>query len=132
MRFFLLIGLIMVSFAIYTPASAQTAASPFTDQPVCSELINSTGFTVYGSVETARATLPDGTLAHFKSNFRLSRDETTRICARGPFFEGEKVILTLRSLLPVFECQTKLGQPITLTATPKEPFGYDWRATCYE
>lgn len=103
----------------------------FSDTPVCSDLINETGYAVYGAVETDRAIGPDGETIYHRSNFRLKADERTRICANGPFFPGGKVILTLRSLFPLFECKTALGQPITINATRKDSGGYDWSATCY-
>lgn len=107
------------------------AAGSFTDTPVCSEIINETGFAIYGSVETDKVDMPDGEIAYYKSNFRLKADEKTQICSNGPFFEGGRLRLTLRSLFPLFDCKTALGQPIILSATPKENgSGYDWSATC--
>lgn len=130
MRFFAILAAAFLITGLVEPAWAQDGQ--FSSAPVCSDILNKTGFTVYGNVETDKAVVNGKTIYH-KSNFRLSKDENTRICASGPFFEGNKLRLVLRSLLPVFECKTKLGKPITLTATPRESgLGYDWKASCYE
>lgn len=116
----------------FFPAAAHAQAGTFSDTPICSTLINKTGFTIYGSVETNKVTQPNGETAYYKSNLRLGADETTQICSSGPFFEGQRVTLSLRSLFPVFECKTALGKPITLNAKRnKTDTGYDWSATCY-
>ncbi len=132
MRSFWLIPLCASFVALSGPSGAQTRSDQFIDSPICSELINKSGFAIYGSVETDKVKMPNGETAYYKSNLRMQPDETTQICSNGPFFEGQKLILTLRSLFPLFECKTKLGQPITINATPKkEGKGYDWSATCY-
>lgn len=132
MRSLWLILLFLFFTALPGAASAQTRSDQFIDVPVCSELTNKSGFAIYGSVETDKVKMPDGDTAYYKSNIRLQANETTQICSNGPFFEGQKLILTLRSLFPLFECKTKLGQPIAINATPKKDGnGYDWSATCY-
>lgn len=126
---FLLLALLMAPVGA---SMAQTAGGgQFTDTPVCSDLINGTGYAIYGAVETDRAQGPDGEELYYRSNFRLKAGEKTQICSNGPFFAGNKLRLTLRSLFPLFECHTALGQPITINATPKERGGFDWSATCH-
>ncbi len=118
------------------PAAAFAQQSPpdlFSDTPVCSKLVNASGFTIYGDIQTMKVEKwGSDEIIHYKSNFRLGKDESTQICSKGPFFEGQRLLLKLRSLMPLFECKTRLGQPITINATPKkEGVGYDWSATCF-
>lgn len=121
-----------VAILLLLPATGRAQQTgPFSPTPICSDLINETGYAVYGAVETDRLQDPRGEIIHYKSNFRLKAGESTQICSNGPFFEGGKLTLTLRSLFPLFECKTSLGQPITIHATPKERGGFDWSATCY-
>lgn len=117
------------------PSLAQGQTRPiekFTDTPICSDIRNESGYAIYGSVETDKVQEPGGDIIYYKSNFRLKADENTQICSNGPFFDGQKLRLTLRSLFPLFECYTSLGAPIVLNATRKEGGqGYDWSATCH-
>lgn len=109
------------------PASGQ-----FSETPVCSDLVNKSGHTVFGEIQTHRVQKSDGEIIYYSSNFRLAKDEATKICSSGPFFEGQRIRLKLRSLVPLFECKTRLGDVIAINAAPKkEGRGYDWSATCY-
>lgn len=121
----------ILSVWLIIPAAAKAQADKFTATPVCSDLINDTGHAVYGAVETDRADGADGETVYYKSNFRLKAGEKTQICSNGPFFEGGRLTLSIRSLFPLFECKTSLGRPISITAARKESGGYDWHATCY-
>lgn len=129
MRSSLILLALMAFLSAANAAHAQDGQ--FTATPVCSDLINDTGHSVYGAVETDRATAPDGDVTYYKSNFRLKAGEKTQICSNGPFFTGGKLTLTLRSLFPLFECKTSLGQPISIKTQRNERGGLDWSATCY-
>lgn len=124
----------LLALAMSPQARAQQSPPDlFIDTPVCSDLVNRSGFTIYGDVQTQKVEKwGSDDIIQYKSNFRLAKDEVTRICTTGPFFEGQRVMLKLRSLLPLFECKTRLGQTIVINAAPKkEGVGYDWSATCY-
>jgi hypothetical protein len=98
--------------------------------PLCSNLINRSKVTIHGSIETAKQELSDGTEARHVSNFKLAPEEETKICVSGPFYEGRRVGLTIRTLFPLFTCNTKLGQDIYLDATSLTGEGWEYSATC--
>lgn len=114
---------------------AQGFIEPFVGSPGgpgCSDLVNKTDFKVYGTVRTDSVKLDDGTMARHEANFAIPAGDSWRICSEGPFFDGGKIELQIKTLIPVFECLTRLGQPITISARRRsDGEGYDWFATCY-
>ena len=111
---------------------AQGFIEPFQGQPGCSDLINDTDYKVYGLVRTAETPMADGTPARHEATFIIPPGDKWRVCSQGPFFEGGKVELQIKTLIPVFTCKTSLGSPIYITATRKmDDSGFDWHATCY-
>jgi|MDSW01.2.fsa_nt_gb hypothetical protein len=78
-----------------------------TDRNVCFEVENTAPYTVFGNVATAKITDPEtGQIITHTATFRLAPGEKEPMCSNGPFFEGQKLRFTLRTLVPVFECKT--------------------------
>lgn len=115
-------------------------------EPICFSVINTAPHKSYGAIRTDLYPHPSGSLARHTSNFRLDEagtvdDEglpTDRVdfCSYGPFYEGRKLELVLRTLFPVFSCKTKIESgPIYIRSTPIEddPMGgYRVSADCFE
>lgn len=123
----------------------QSAQKPdIVKEPICFMVRNSADFTMYGNFGTDFYTTPQGGQARHRSSYRLEAagkmDEEgnpadrAEFCSYGPFFEGRKLELTIRTLFPVFSCMTRLdGGEIVLRAERKaDDSGYDYHADCYE
>jgi len=100
-------------------------------RPVCGVLVNKSDVTIQGSVATKPQMMPDGQTKTHTINFRLTADERTQICAQGPFYTGQRVTLTIRSLVPLFECQTRIDREIALTMTEEDDGIKRYSATCF-
>lgn len=99
---------------------------------------------MYGNFGTDFYTNPSGTQARHRSNFRLEAagsvseegypTDRAEFCSFGPFFPGRTLELQIRTLFPVFSCNTRIDQgEIVLRADRKaNNSGYDYSATCYE
>lgn len=111
--------------------SGTGAQGEIVTRPICSWLTNRSDQTILGTITTAPQKLPDGTVARHRDNFRLAAGERRQICAAGPFFEGQRLDLTLKTLLPLFNCKTKIDREIFLDAKV-QPGGFrKLSATCY-
>lgn len=109
-----------------------------TPYPLCTQIVNETDYTVRGSVSTDTATYEgsddetlNGTQARHMANFRIEPQGAWDICSQGPFFEGKRVELTLRTLIPVFACRTALTDTIYIRDTRTEDGEYQVFATCH-
>ena len=79
------------------------------DQQICFKVRNTAPYGVYGDVATARMPRPeDGQEVTHTATFRLKEGEETPMCTTGPFFPGQKLRITLRTLVPIFECKTTI------------------------
>lgn len=119
-------------------------AQDIVSEPICFTIRNSADFTMYGNLGTDYYTTPDGVQARHRSNFQLfaagSVDEDgypsdrAEFCSYGPFFEGRKLELQIRTLFPVFSCMTRIDQgEIVLRAERNEDdSGYKYSAECYD
>ncbi len=119
-------SLILVSSLVFLSAVPADAAAPqrpsvtggaageITSAPVCADLINRSTVTIQGTLSLMPQTLPDGTLQHYSDNFKLSPNEKKEVCATGPFYEGRRLELTIRTLMPLFSCKTSLERDIYL------------------
>ncbi len=104
--------ILLICFGL--PAFAQTSL-----QKKCFRLVNQTQGTVHGQVATA----PDGDIAPQRMNFTLTPDGDTvalKVCSEGPFFEGDRLRLVLRTLMPVFECKTIAQGDVIVERLPTE------------
>lgn len=129
------IYLLLAALALFiaAPVCAQVFIEPIAPgRAGCSDLINRTAHTVRGSVRTALTPNAAGDMVRHEENFAIPAGGQWKICSDGPFFDGGRVQLSIKTVFPVFECKTKLGSPIIITALrKKDDSGYDWSATCY-
>ncbi len=112
----LMVPLLLVPAA----AGAQETAPDIVQEPICFRVRNEAPYKVYGNFITDYYTTPTGTRARHRSNFRLdepgSKDEkgnpadAAEFCSYGPFMPGRKLELILRTLVPIFDCKTKVDQ----------------------
>lgn len=100
-------------------------------EPLCSFVLNRAPYTLHGSVATDYFTMPDGEKAHHRSNFRLETGERAEFCTSGPFHEGRRVELVLRSLVPLFSCKTAFSEGIILHGQLLPEGGTRSWADCY-
>lgn len=115
------ISLALVILFLSSPAYAQIDLSggkegEVLSQPICTEMTNDSDVSMQGTISTAVQTLKNGDLARHRDNFKLMPGQTREICASGPFFEGRRLELVVRTMIPLFSCKTKIDRKITLTA----------------
>ena len=130
------------------PQSPENAAPMLQQNPAqagqkCGRIKNASGYRIYGSIKTdiAGTTAPEGLIGvspegvniRHQETFRLERDEGLDICTSGPFFEGERLELSVRTLFPVFSCRTQIGgRVIEIKSRPREDeSGVEFFAQCY-
>ena len=106
-------------------------AGEVTDTPLCFNIFNKAPYSIRGSVMSDKYVTKDGITAHHRSNFRLDTGEYTEFCSTGPFYEGRRLELTLRTLVPIFSCKTRADQNVTVFGHHREEEGgtETW-ATC--
>ena len=141
-RFFflcLLFGAVFFPFSAF----AQNEGLDIVPEPLCFTLRNEAAFSVFGSFQTDFFMRPDGIKARHRSNFRLEAvgdiDEETghpadaaEFCSYGPFLPDRKLHLTLRTLVPIFSCQTRVDQgEIVIKGYRKPEGGLEVWAECY-
>ncbi len=126
------------------PAAAQD--SPFlpapTQTPVplgevlpeaqCFAVINRAPYKVFGSIHTNYFIRADGIRTRHKSNFRLEAEGTAEFCTSGPFYDGRKIELVLRTLIPIFRCKTAIYDDIVIYGRRKPEGGTETYAACLE
>lgn len=146
MRAILLCALALLSLTA-PPAAAQALPGnedlDVSKTPYCFTVVNEAPYSIYGDFSTNYYTRPDGIRARHRSNFRLMAagevDEEGRpadraeFCSYGPFYPGRKLEMTLRTLVPVFACQTRLDAgPIIIQGIRKPQGGTQTWAVCHE
>ncbi len=101
-------------------------------------------YKVYGSFGTDYYMTPDGTKARHRSNFRLDEPGSTHpdegyptdraeFCSYGPFYPERMLSLTLRTLVPIFSCKTRVDQgEIVIKGYRKPEGGTETWAECYQ
>ncbi len=124
------------------PVSAR--AQEIVNEPICFILRNEAPYKVYGSFSTDYYTRADGVRARHRSNFRLEEAGTTdekegypldaaEFCSYGPFYPDRKLDLTLRTLVPIFSCKTRIDQgDIIIQGHRKPEGGTETKALCYD
>ncbi len=127
------LGLLTPILVVSQPARSQILGTEgeVTSFPLCSNVINQTGQKIYGTISMAPSPRPDGTKVRNVQNFMLSQEEKVQICAQGPFFAGQTVELTLKSLIPLFSCRTRLDGDIILSKTQDSDGVNHFNATCH-
>lgn len=141
--------LFIFTFLLLMPLCAQaqelTTDGEIVSEPLCFMVRNTAEHKVYGNFGTNYYVDPEtGTKARHRSNFRLepagSVDEegypadAAEFCSYGPFFEGRKLELVLKTLFPVFTCYTKIdqGDLVIKSKRNESDSGYDQWAECFE
>lgn len=132
-----LLAAIAFSLILAVPAYAQGTPpqrqpeGEIVSKPICSAIINRSGQTIMGTLSTASQRLADGTNARQTNNFKLLSMEKKEFCTTGPFYEGRRIEIVLRTLVPLFNCKTKADREIFLDAKPNEDGVTKLSATCY-
>lgn len=129
-RFFLLLSFLIVP-PVYAQVPSREPAGEITTRPMCGKLVNRSEQTIMGTIATKSQRLPSGDMAAHQENFKLLSGEERELCTTGPFFEGRRLELTLRTLIPLFSCYTKIDRTIYLDAKPDETGFKKLSATCY-
>lgn len=100
--------------------------------PTCFRVINRAPYTVMGSVYTNYYVNKDRQKARHTSNFRLEKGQSQPFCTYGPFYEGRKLELVLRTVLPIFSCKTMIDADIYLMGKMNEDGTTKTWATCLD
>lgn len=72
----------------------------------CFVINNKAPYSVTGSLVTNYYETASGIPARAHNNFRLKPGERQDFCTYGPFYEGARLELVLRTLMPIFSCYT--------------------------
>lgn len=107
-RWFL--NLLVAFIALGFLGCAQASAQDIGETPLCFKIRNTASWTILGDVSTDYFTAPDGRRGRHRANFRLGPGDFKEICTRGPFFPGRKQDITLRTIVPIFSCRTRVDQ----------------------
>lgn len=127
MIFFRVFPFAFIALLFLQPAAAQE----ITPYPLCTQIVNEANYAVRGTLSTARGQTPDGAPIWHSSNFRLLPGERQDVCSSGPFYEGQRLELTLRTVIPVFECRTSLSAPIVIESAVMENGERKTWASCH-
>lgn len=125
----------MSAFAQDDPFLVTEPTMPYSDgmvsnQPYCFNLINQAPYSVTGSISTNYFVRSDGIKTRHRSNFRLDRGDMHEVCTTGPFYDGNKLELVLRTLVPVFTCKTAVTGDIVIEGRYLREGGTETRANC--
>ena len=136
MRHLILICAFLLSTSVPSVSKAQPMLNEgrqgeITRTPVCGYLINASDHTILGSIATMEAETPAGEVSRFQDNFRLAAGEKIPVCSSGPFYQGRRLELTIRTLIPLFECYTRFDRDILLRADRDENGILKLSADCY-
>lgn len=102
---------------ILCTSSIAFAAPLLSPTPQCSVIKNQSDRTVFIAVRTDYFEGSDGTKQRHEATMRLNPGEKQQVCAQGPFYEGYRVEVILRTIIPLFDCKTKLGNDLNITQT---------------
>lgn len=142
------ISLFLIAFSASQHAEAQgqdpNAGLDVVSEPICFFLINEAPYKVYGSFNTDWYTDAGGQKRRHRTNFRLGAKgevheregyptDKAEFCSYGPFYPGRKLELTLRTLVPIFACQTRIDQgPLIVSGHRKPEGGTETSVACFE
>ena len=141
MRVFFFCGIFVVTVMTAFPVLAQEdlyvttptipeALGEVSDRPQCFNIINKAPYTVFGSINTNFFIRDDGIKTRHKSNFRLNTEDYAEFCTTGPYYDGGKIELVLRSLVPLFSCKTAVTGDIVIYGRRKAEGGTETWAAC--
>jgi hypothetical protein len=118
MHFYKLILIVVCCLSLSCIASAD---QPFvTQEPVCFKIINTASYNIRGSVSTDEFPMSNGVMTRHRSNFSLNAGKTMEACSSGPFFEGQRLQIDLRTLVPIFSCKTGLWDDVKIRGFVKK------------
>jgi hypothetical protein len=115
-----------------TTPTVPRAFGAISSTPQCFNVVNTAPYTVYGSIHSNFFVRPDGIKTRHKSNFRLAPDDYNEFCTTGPFYDGNKVELVLRSLVPIFTCKTIATGNIIVQGRRLPEGGTETKALCIQ
>lgn len=115
---------------IVTSPTQPKALGAVSISPRCFNVINKAPYSVYGSINTNFFIRDDGIKTRHKSNFRLKPEAYAQFCTSGPFYDGEKLELVLRTLVPIFHCKTAVYGDILIKGKRKPEGGTETWAEC--
>ncbi|MCB1558575.1 MAG: hypothetical protein KDJ50_06600 [Alphaproteobacteria bacterium] len=110
--------MILIATCVFFPI--ETKAGDVTPFDECANLRNMSNQTIMGVVRTAPFKSTVGEVERHEGSFRLEPDEIATICSQGPFYDGYRVELIIRTIIPLFTCKTRLSGDIYLRKTETE------------
>ena len=102
----------------------------------CLVIENTAPYSVMGSVYTnyykAESKEHGSVVSRDTENFRLKAGDRVRICSHGPYYGRNKdlLYLQLKTLVPIFECYTKVEEIVTVHGRRKTGGGTESWADC--
>jgi len=103
--------LLLLLLIPFLPSPALAAdVTPFKE---CATLRNAAEQEVMGVIRTA-SFIYKGHVDRHEGLFDLQDGETVEICSTGPFYPGYKIELTIKTIMPLFTCKTRLSGEIVL------------------
>lgn len=109
---------LLSSLFFATQVAAYDAEHPLlSPTPQCADIRNKTNRTVYVGVRTNYFMGKDKSKERHEASLRLDPNEHQQVCATGPFYDDYRVEIILRTIMPLFDCKTKLEGSLTITAT---------------
>ena len=99
-----------------------------TKEPLCFILVNRAPYNIYGEVRTNFFIRDDGLKSRHRHSFKLDTDDSLDVCSRGPFFNGRRLEIQLKTLVPVFSCRTQATGTIEIQGERLEPIGTGTRS----
>ena len=104
---------LFIALFVFLASSHIAQAADVTPFKECATIVNSAKQQVMGVIKTESFKFQGKVIRHEK-NFNLQDGETVAVCSTGPFFPGYKVELTIRTIMPLFTCHTRLSGNIYL------------------
>ncbi len=131
-----MVRILFILFLLPFSALAQSSPSSqrmgeITTKPLCGVLVNRSDQTIMGTISTAGQTVSSGDVVRHQDNFKLKSGDRKDFCANGPFFEGKRLEITLRTIVPLFTCKTQIDKEIYMDAKLDENGINRLSATCY-
>jgi hypothetical protein len=104
---------VALSFMILFFVTHHAYAGDVTPFKECATIRNAANQQITGVIKTDSFKFK-GQIRRHEKNFVLQDGETVEVCSTGPFYPGYKVELTLRTIMPLFNCKTRLSGDIVL------------------
>jgi hypothetical protein len=106
------------------------AAELYSPTPQCAMIKNTTNSTLFLMIRTDFFENQDGSKERFQTTLRLEPQAAQEVCAKGPFFPNYQVDLSIRTLIPIFSCKTRLQGEIAITSTQRDDGSQKFSAEC--